>query len=1066
MQSQESKSSGRLYWQSLEHIADTPEVRALMANEFHNYSPSEIASMPRRRFLKVMGASLALSGLTLTGCRRWPREHLAPYTQSTPDRTPGVPEQYATTFELGGIASGVLANAYDGRPIKIEGNPSHPWAATFGGKLGSADRYAQASVLELYDPDRSRAVVDRSTGSPEARTYEQFLQAVTGYVQANCPAGAGVAVLSEASDSPSVADARQRLLAAWPQARWYEYEPISFDNERDGIKSATGKAGRSVLKLEAAECIVSLDCDFHGNHPAHTRYSNDYIRNRRMVDQPNHNSTVRLLVAESQFSLTGANADERLGVKPSRIESLAAGIAAKLGVAGVAVPALAEAEAEWVDLAAGQLKQSGAKGVVTAGPDASPATHSLVFLINSAIGAVNSTVTYVQLPDRQSHAAAIAELSASMKSGGVKALLILGGNPAFDAPADLAFGDALKAVPASAHLSYYVNETSLLAKWHVPRAHYLECWGDGRAWDGTISTAQPLIEPLFGGKSVIEVLAALLGDSLTDGQALVRRTLTQVAGPNDDVKWRQWIHNGVIEGSGYPALSPGVGDMPKLANSPAGEWEVRFLPSHGVYDGRFANLGWLQELPDAMTKLTWDNAALFSKADADKLGVTNGSMLKLTVSGKSLEIPAYILPGQPAGVISLPVGQGRTAAGNIGGLASAGVTTCGFNTYALRSSTGLTGATATVEKLGGTYKLVSTLDHFLIDDVGFKGRQKRVGEKHQSGLSIHEGTVQQYVASGRKSSVFNDPHAHGEPSRLQLFPSPYSRPQADPGAPDRFNAPHAWGMAIDMTACIGCQACVVACQSENNIPVVGKEMVEINREMHWIRIDRYFKGERDDPNPQVVFQPMMCVHCENAPCEQVCPVAATVHDTEGLNTMVYNRCIGTRYCSNNCPYKVRRFNYYDYHASGARSGRYRMPHLDWPDTQQKQGIDPLLWNQFNPEVTVRMRGVMEKCTYCTQRIAAAKIEARNLWKQGRRESDLVKDGDVVTACQQACPTEAIIFGNLNDENSAVRKWQANPRAYAVLDDLNSRPRTHHLARLRNPVNEPAPAAGHGGGEHH
>ncbi|MDW8261539.1 MAG: TAT-variant-translocated molybdopterin oxidoreductase [Phycisphaerales bacterium] len=1055
-----SNHGGRTYWQSFDHLEDAPSVQELLSREFPGYSPSDIASMPRRRFLKLMGASLALSGLTLSGCRRWPREQLAPYTYTSAERIPGEPEFYATCMELGGVAKPLLAKAFDGRPIKIEGNPSHPASATWGGKLGSADHYAQASVLELYDPDRSRFVIDRSGPSPRQATFEEFSASFAGFLKANCPAGSGFAILSEASESPSVLDMKNRLLAAMPQTRWVEYEPLSNDNELLGVKQATGKAGRAVLKLDQADVVVSFEGDFLGIHPAQVQYANEFSRARRAADTQGRMN--RLFVIESTFSLTGSNADERLPVRPSRVELLAAALASELGIPGVSGSGLEPSEKEFIAAAAHDLRAAGSRGLVVAGAGASPTVHVLAYLINSALKSIGSAVTYVQVPDRPaSHPAAIAALAQEMRAGGVKALLILGGNPAFDAPADVDFSRALGGVGLSAHLSLYMNETSLACKWHVPRAHYLEAWGDGRSWDGTIATAQPLIEPLFGGKSVIEVLAMLCGEQI-DGQAIVRRALQL----QDDAAWRKAIHDGVIPGTSYPPISGGTGSMPQVAPASTGKFELRFVGSYSVYDGRFANLGWLQELPDPLTRLTWDNAALLSKKDADALGVKNGDMIAITANGRTLEIPAFILPGTPAGVITLPVGFGRRNAGSVGGAEGAGIAPAGFDVYRLRGTDAWYFAQdAKVTRAAGTYKLISTQDHHLIDDVGFKGREVRVGEKFRSGRIVREATFRAYYESGRQSNVFHPPDYHGPASRLQLFTPPTDYPQADPGAPDLFNHPHAWGMAIDMTACIGCGACAVACQAENNIAVVGKEMVELNREMNWLRIDRYFKTaggsveeKRNDPNPQVVFQPMMCVQCENAPCEQVCPVAATVHDTEGLNTMVYNRCIGTRYCSNNCPYKVRRFNYYDYHATGPRSGRYRMPFLNWPDRQQKDQIDPLLWMQFNPEVTVRMRGVMEKCTYCTQRIAAAKIHARNEWKQGKRPSPLVRDGEIVTACQQACPTEAIVFGNLNDSGSVVRKWQENPRAYAVLDDLNTRPRTRYLAKLRNPVREPQPPA--------
>lgn len=1058
---------GRLHWQSLSHLDDSPEVRQLIENEFAGYDPKAVASMPRRRFLKLMGASMALSGLTLTGCRRWPQERLAPYAAAVRDRIPGIPEQYATTYELGGIGNGLLATSFDGRPIKIEGNPSHPASATFGGKLGSADRYAQATILELYDPDRSRFVIDRSGQSPRQGTWEEFLAAFDGYVQANTAGGAGLAVLSEASDSPSVAAMKAAFARAMPSAKFFEYEPVSFDNEHAGVKASTGTFGRSVLRVENARVVVSLGSDFLGTHPNHTRYGNDFVKLRRAADAEDAMS--RLYVADQDFSITGANADERLPVKPSQVEAVAAALAAALGVGGISAGAAAldAAATEWVAAAAADLKAAGRAGVVTAGFDCSPRVHAIAAAINAGLGAVGNTVVYVQVPERPAHVQSIAALAQEMRSGGVKALLILGGNPAYDAPADCGFADAMANLPMSAHLSYYMNETSLASKWHLPRAHYLESWGDSRSWDGTVATAQPLIEPIFGGKSVIELLATLAKHETSDGEQIVRRTLGQMAGDTSDGAWRKWIHDGALPNSAYPAVNAsGAGSVPPgaAAAGGAGNFEVHFVPHAGVYDGRFGNNAWLLEMPDPMTKLTWDNAALIGKADADALGVGNGDMLDVTIGDRTLAIPAYIQPGQPAGVIALALGFGRRAAGSVGGSSGAGVSPCGFDVNVLRTTAGFWSAAAQVAKGTGRYDLVSTTDHFLIDDVGFKGREKRVGQKFDSGKVVREATFAKYVGGQRDPHVFDPPDSHGSIPKLQLYAPPTTYPQRDPGAPVLFNNPHAWGMAIDMTACIGCNACVVACQSENNIPVVGKENVKVNREMHWIRIDRYFKAaggtldeKKADPNPQVVFQPMMCVHCENAPCEQVCPVAATVHDTEGLNTMVYNRCIGTRYCSNNCPYKVRRFNYFDWHSVGPRSGRHKMPYLNWPDRQQKDSIDPLHAMVFNPEVSVRMRGIMEKCTYCTQRIAAAKIAARNEWKQGRRDSDEVRDGEVVTACQQACPTEAIVFGNLNDAGSAVRKLHANARAYPVLEDLNSRPRSKHLAKLRNPAKAPATA---------
>ena len=1010
--------TGPKYWRSLEQLAESPEVLEQVAKEFPGYNPEEITGTSRRSFLKLMSASMALAGLTLSGCRRWPEEQIVPQSTNPTGRIPGTSKYFATMMELGGFAYGLLANSYDGRPIKIEGNALHP-SSRVTDLYGSADTFAQASVLELYDPDRSRAIVHRQGETYRTTGREEFLSAA-GKLLGD---GAGVAVLSESTSSPSVQEMRRRFMARYPQARWFEYEPISHDNEQKGARLAFGQPLRPYLRLERASVVVSLDADLVGRHPAHTRYANDWVKRRRSADE---GAMSRVYIAESCLSITGGVADERLPVRPSRLLPIALTLASRLGVAGAATPTgLTQAEQMWVDAAANDLRQAGSAGIVSAGSHLPAEVHALALAINSQLGAIGNTVVLLPADDRPTHLENIRALHESMTGGNVQTLLMLGGNPAYDAPADLEFAAALSRLPNSIHLSLYRNETSMLANWHVPRAHYLESWGDGRSYDGTITLQQPLIEPLYNGLSVPELLALLSGDDSTAGMDIIRRT----HGSLDDAAFRQALHDGLIANSGYqPVPAPALQALNVAPpNQAAQGMELRFQLDYSVYDGRFANNGWLQELPDPLTKLTWDNAALISPGDAQELGVGRGDMLRLSVHGRAMEIVAFVLPGQPRGVIGLPLGYGRTVAGNIG-------SRVGFNTCQLRTSgSQWNAAGAQVEKIGQTYSLAITQEHHIIDEVGLYGKQKRVGEKGSSGYIIRETTFDKYQHNPQAAHKTG----HGNYS-LQLFEPPH-----------QFNEPHAWGMAVDMTACIGCNACVVACQSENNIPVVGKPQVQVSREMHWIRIDRYFKGAADDPNPELVFQPMLCVHCENAPCEQVCPVAATVHDTEGLNTMVYNRCIGTRYCSNNCPYKVRRFNYFDFHSTSP-GDRFPMPWLGMPDAQPENSINAIKAMVFNPEVTVRMRGVMEKCTYCTQRIAKAKIDARNAYMAGDRETDILQDGEVLTACQQACPTQAIVFGNLNDAEAEVTQLHKNSRAYSVLEDLNTRPRTKHLALVRNP----------------
>jgi molybdopterin-containing oxidoreductase family iron-sulfur binding subunit len=1036
--------SGPQYWRSLEQLADSPEVLAQIEAEFPHYSPDEIRGMSRRKFMKLMAASMALAGIGLGGCRRWPRESLAPQTSNVEGRIPGLSEHYATVMELGGVGHGLLVTSYEGRPIKIEGNSLHPFARV-AEHYGSADAYAQASVLELYDPDRSRGPSVRAGNEVRKSTWDAFRTAAAKMFAGN---GANVAVLSESASGPTFADLRSRFLKKFPNAKWHEYEPVSSDNERIATRQAFGQPLRPRLHLEKADVVFSLDADFLGEHPAHTRYANDWVARRKSADA---NKTMsRVYVAESRFSITGAVADHRLPIKPSRVTAIVMNVAARLGISGTAsaLGDLTADETKFVDAVAQDLKSAGKNAVVAAGSHLDAAAQAIVHRINSAMGAIGNTVTLLSLPDadRPTHADAIAQLGKDIHNGAVHTLLILGGNAAYDAPADLEIEKLIAAVPNSVHLSAYRNETSLACAWQLPRAHYLESWGDARAYDGTISIQQPLIEPLFGGISPIELLAMITGDDARDGRALVLRTF----GGNDR-DFRVALHDGIVANSAFKPATANIQPTaaapapPAPATAPSGNFEVRFHADPSVYDGRFANNAWLQETPDPLSKLTWDNAALISKQDADKLGVGNGGMLSITVSRRSIKIPAFILPGQPIGVIGLPLGYGRREAGNVGN-------SVGFDTYQIRPA-GAFAAMANVTSTGGSYKLVATQEHHIIDEVGFKGREERVGEKFKSGIVVRETTLAEFQKNPRAAH----PHGHGN-VKLQLFDPPYENPPKHDHAPIAFNEPHAWGMAIDMTACIGCNACMVACQSENNVPVVGKEQVAVNREMHWIRIDRYFKGAMDDPNPEVAFQPMMCVHCENAPCEQVCPVAATVHDTEGLNTMVYNRCIGTRYCSNNCPYKVRRFNYFDFHSIGPKAGRFPDPWLNLPDTQQRESVDPIRALAFNPDVTVRMRGVMEKCTYCVQRIQGTKIKAKNEFLAGQRDSDIVRDKEVMTACAQACPTQAIVFGNLNDPKADVTQLHRNPRAYSVLEELNTRPRTQHLAKLRNPASAAATTA--------
>ncbi|MFI5379161.1 MAG: TAT-variant-translocated molybdopterin oxidoreductase [Tepidisphaerales bacterium] len=1021
-------SSGIEYWRSLEQLADSPEVRDLLAREFPGYDPDSIAATSRRRFLKIMGASMALAGVTLSGCRRAPREYLAPYTSNPRDRVPGEPEYYATIFEMGGVGAPLLVTSFDGRPIKVEGNPDHPFSfvGEVGGgrKIGAADTFAQASVLELYDPERSRTV--KHEGKPAK--WDDFVAFAKSHFGAMKGRGDGLAILSEAASGPSVADMRARLSKAMPGAKWYEYEAVSNDNEAEGHRLAFGAPLRSTLNLDKAANVVLFDADVLGTHPAHIRYAADWAARRRTADNKDDRQMNRVYIAESTFSVTGTVADVRLPADPDRIHALARAVATKLGVAGISgKEELSGPEAKFVEAAAAELKHD---GVAAAGPAASAQVHALVAAINAKIGAVGKTVAYYDDPsfDRRSHMAAIAALAKQIDAGTVTTLVILGGNPAYDTPADLGFGRLLGRVGTTIQLSLYENELSKISTWHLPRAHYLESWGDARAYDGTASVTQPLIEPLYGGKSSVETLAVIVGDELADGHAIVQRAWAGMLPKGDaQTEFKRVLESGLLKGTEYKTVSPQIKSV-EFAPAAAGSgFYLRFEPDSRVHDGRFANNGWLQETPDPLSKLCWDNALMVSKVDADKLGVATGDTVSAKAGAGSLQVAVYVMPGQPVGVVGLSLGYGRTAAGHVGsGL--------GFDAYGLRTSRAAYVARGVqVSKAAGTYLLAMTQNHHIIDPVGAEIRDARIGPKGGNGPVIREASLEEYKANPRFADM-------SEGVALQLFDQ------------KKYTGPHAWGMTVDMATCIGCNACAVACQAENNIPIVGKEQVNRHREMNWIRIDRYFKGAADDPTVEVVFQPLMCVHCENAPCEQVCPVGATMHDSEGLNTMVYNRCIGTRYCSNNCPYKVRRFNYFDFHSKDPRGGQ-EPPWLDLPDTEQAARVDKIKRMVFNPDVTVRMRGVMEKCTYCVQRIHGAEIKARAQAMQEKETSKDVQvpDGMIVTACQQACPTQAIVFGNLNDPQSLVSRIQReNTRAYSLLEELNVRPRTKHLAKLRNP----------------
>ncbi len=988
------------YWRSLEDLAEAPEFQAWAEKEFPSFLDETMTPATRRQFLKIMGASAALAGLT--ACR-WPAEEIVPFAYRPEGLVPGVPQQYATAFELDGSALGLLVTSYDGRPIKVEGNPSHP------ASLGKTSARAQALILEMYDPDRSREVV---RGGREVATFDDLAGFLADHwARLHDEAGRGFAVLARPSSSPALADLRGRLLAAYPQARWVEWAPVSRDAEGAGTALAFGRPLRPVPRLDQARVIVSFDDDFLYEHPNAVRHARDFAAGRRVAEKRIN----RLWMVESAFTVTGGNADHRIALPPSQIPTAVACLAAALAQQGTALPAglgtavlplASHPLSEQMALMAADLVAAAGASVLLAGPGQPPEVHALVHALNLALGSVDRTIAYVDAADSGvSGVDGLRALVRDMAAGRLDTLVMLGGNPVYDAPADLAFADALAKVPTSVHLAQRLDETSRRSTWHVPQAHDLESWGDARAWDGTYGVAQPLIEPLYGGKTAIELLASLLGEPATRGHALVRRSFSTVTGTSDDRRWRQALHDGVVEGSAWAAVTPAVTGsawvaplvQPRPGPVKDDKIEVVFRPSPCLYDGRFANNGWLMEMPDPLTKMTWGNAVLVGPSTAEALKVRIGDRVRVRTAHGEAVLPVYPMPGQAAASVTVHLGYGRTSCGRVGD----GV---GTDVFALRTSNALHATLASLTPTGERETLATTQDHHAIDQLGARERAERLP------LLVREISFPDLEKGATVAVASEHGEAHGAappPHPPQLYRS--------------FEyAGHKWGMAIDLNACVGCNACTIACQAENNIPVVGRDEVARGREMHWIRVDRYFKGEPD--NPAVVFQPVTCHHCENAPCEPVCPVAATVHDSEGLNVMVYNRCVGTRYCSNNCPYKVRRFNWFNNH--------------------KKQ--DPIAAMAYNPDVTVRGRGVMEKCTFCTQRIERVKIQAGN-------ERRPIKDGEIVPACAQACPAEAIAFGDLNDENSAVRRQQTDgQRAYGMLEELNTRPRLRYLARVRHP----------------
>jgi molybdopterin-containing oxidoreductase family iron-sulfur binding subunit len=1038
--------TGRRYWRSLDELADTAEFKEWLQREFPQGASELEDGQSRRHFVKIMSASLMLAGVGVmgAGCRR-PEEKLEPFGKQQENYIFGEAQYFATAMPTRNGAIPLVAKSYEGRPVKIEGN------AEFPESNGSTDRYAQASILDVYDPDRAKRFKNAgNTVTPEAGLA--FLSQLSQAAAAN--GGQGLAFLTDRNTSPSRRRLQDLISQKFSNAKWFAYEPIDSDVHqraatlafRPSVQSDSLKAVRPVHHFDKAKVIVSLGNDFLGSEDGVHDHIRRYVKGRK----PEAGDMSRLYVIESLFTLTGAGADHRLRVPAGQIGVLASALQALVAKPGDSVPVLGDADvAKWLTECAKDLVKNQGNSLVVAGQSQPVEVHLLAHAINSALGAVGKTVTLHPVND--ANAGTIGDLAKSLNVGAVETLVIIGGNPVYNAPADLNWAATQRKAKTVVRLGYYEDETFAQTNWHFPAAHYLESWGDATTSDGTWVPIQPLIQPLFGGLPELEFLARIAGVPQTGSYEIVRETFGDV-----DAAWKKFLFNGFQPGSAKaPVTASFVASLPEIKSAApsAGSLDVVFYRDSKVDDGRYSNNGWMQELPEPVTKITWDNAVLLSRKTARELGVENGDMVEVTLNGRTVTGPVWTQPGMADYTLGLALGYGRTASGRVG-------TGIGFNAYSIFAGSYVASG-ATIKKTSDTYVIATTQHHWSME-----GRPV-----------VREANFAEF----QKIPDFADKmHGVEAPIVQSLYPNPLDEAKK--------TALHQWGMSIDLTSCVGCGTCVIACQSENNIPIVGKDQVHRGREMHWMRIDRYYTADpatetvadsfqKDDAQQfagwiddvQAVNQPMLCQQCEAAPCENVCPVNATVHDQEGLNVMAYNRCIGTRYCSNNCPYKVRRFNYLDYNKRPladlkgpmyptAMFGSKTGGELDilrwWKDSNsgmREQDEWDLIKMVKNPDVTVRMRGVMEKCTYCTQRIENAKIQQKVL--AGASDNVRLREsaGTIPkTACQQACPAGAIVFGDVSDPDSSVSKLKAQQRNYTVLGDLLTKPRTTYLSRIRNP----------------
>src|ERR1051326_6131372 len=1021
---------GRRYWRSLDDLSQTAEFRQWMEREFPAGASEFTDPVTRRHFVKIMSASFMLAGLGLagSGCRR-PEQKILPFTKMPENYIHGVPQYFATAMPTRGSAIPLVVRSNDGRPTKVEGNSLHP------DSNGGTDRYTQASILNLYDPDRAMRFMKPGTGTTSEEAWGQ-VDAIAKSAKGN--GGQGLSFLCERNNSPSRLRLQKIIAERLPQSKWYTYEPVDLDT-RAAATAAFGQSVKPYYKFDAAKVIVSLDCDFIGAEDDAHNNIRKFAEGRRMnkeADVP-----TRLYAIESLMTLTGINADHRLRVPSSSILRVALGLASQiLKDNGLESFRPTGAEAAWLMNCAKDLLQHNGTSLVVAGQRQPFAVHVLAHALNAALGNLGKTVVFHQAPDTKE--GTIADLATALNAGQVQTLIILGGNPVHNAPATLNWAETQRKAKTIIRLGSYEDETFAKCDWHFPAAHYLESWGDALTGDGTLVPIQPLIAPLFGGVTELEFLARIAGETVTSPYEIIRQTFASYVSGDSEAAWKKFLHDGFLADSAAKPVEVHLTDgvAAQALNSAAkgvtpsrDNLEVVFHRDYSLDDGRYNNNGWLQEMPDPITKIVWDNGILISRKTASELNVKNHQIVDVKLGNRTIQGPIWVQPGFADYTLGLALGYGRELTGRVG----KGV---GYNAYPLRANLSEGFAVgATIHPTGQSHKLVCTQDHWSLE-----GRP-----------IIREANYDQYLIHKDFAKKMSGEEEEGPVKPLPLYPNPFDQLKEQ--------GIHQWGMSIDLNTCVGCSACMMACQSENNVPIVGRTQVLRGREMHWLRIDRYYSASpekhkrfgtfeiEDDQqfqewidDPQVVTQPMLCQHCEAAPCENVCPVNATVHDQEGLNVMVYNRCVGTRYCSNNCPYKVRRFNFFDYNKRGfdVDNSLYKGPFHHRKDDEWD-----LLKMIKNPDVTVRMRGVMEKCSYCIQRIEHAKITQKV--KAGASGDVVVPTDSFTTAFAQACPAGALVFGNIKDPNSHVSTLKKQRRNYTVLDFLLTKPRTTYLAKVRN-----------------